>query len=535
MNPDYEPGHAPTDTDENNAMLYASMNQKHAICASDPVNYVWKADAVVGYPCPEGLTCYSGRCEFTKQGCQNYSVLPYFDCKRKSVPCNFGNGDETCQMCDWDIEPSKLSGIPCPTINSPSLTDDDKAALGNQAMFCRPGDLKYSTNENPDPKAPKDLCRPSQAEACPGLNQTFTPYTIDGNKISCQCDDDCSTNGAGGQCLMDSTNGGPPQPLPSGSTCADKPPSPAYCYPPTGANGTYTEWREGFTVFNGAPQEDACVQTFASAKQWCEMPWTHTTVPNAAGTAADPPCWKTQYKQPFYYRQEDGKCYVTKSYCENNVGEGGFAGSFGDAHDYWVVSTCTTPQGNSNEIQKGYDCCTSLGQSIADFFFGKTIPAEIENIAQYASNTFSGNSPATYCGEDGVSLASTGGNFTSTPTPTPSVRDTVAPLISFLSDERLKENIELVEENACGLGINLYKYTWNSVAKRVYKKPHGVMTGLLIKELERVFPQNIRTSPYGHKVFAHVPDLMPQLPDFRTVVYINVMLYLLGSSDVETA
>ena len=533
---DYEDGHEPTDTDVSNATIYASMNQARTICLSDPVNYVWKEDPVLGYPCPEGLTCYSGTCEFTKQGCQNYSSLPYFDCKRKSVPCNFGNGQETCQMCDWDIEPSGLTGLPCPVTGNPALTDADAAALGQQAMFCRPGDSRLTPTPNT-----KDLCRPKQAEGCPGLPVIPQPYQVNGKQVPCTCDDDCVVNGAGGNCLIPpTTSGAQPTTLPSDSKCGDTSSPTAVCYPP---DPVYTEWREGYTAFNGAPQEDTCVQTFAAAKQWCEMPWSHPTIPNSDGSAADPACWKTQYQQPYYYRQEDGKCYVTKSYCKNNRGNGGFDGSFGDGHDYFVFQSCTTPQGTDNEIQSGYDCCTSLGQSFAQFLFGKSLPAEFDNLRSYASQVFSGDSPDTYCSE-GASLtqdtaapakatATTATTATAT-APDPGSREALAPLIIFLSDERLKENIELVEENACGMGINKYKYTWSNTAKRLYKKPDGVMTGLLIKELEQLFPQSIRTTAYGHKLFAHVPSLAPQWPDIKCVIYSCVLITLMGSADLET-
>lgn len=525
MSFDYQPGHEPTDTDEANALYYATMNQRRNICLSDPVNYAWKEDPVLAYPCPEGLTCYSGKCEFTKQGCESFSTLPYFDCKRKSVPCSFGNGQETCEMCDWDISPTGLTGLPCPEVGSPALTAADAQALGDDAKYCRPGDLLINPTPTGNTPAPTDPCRPAQANPCPGLPNNATPYTINGQKVSCNCDDDCSTNGAGGKCMMPSSDGTAPKPVPSDNKCAATT-SPAYCYPP---DGIYTEWREGFTEFNGAPQEDVCVQTFASAKQWCEMPWTRPTTASADGKSADPPCWKTQFKQPFYYRQ--GKCYVTKSYCENNVGYGGYDSSFGDSHDYWILSGCTTPQGDGNEVQEGYDCCTSLGSSFAQFFFGKSLPAEFDNLRQYASQEFSGVSPETYCGNE--STSSTPKEVATMVPTTAGDRDSLAPLISFLSDERLKENIELLEENACGMGIHSYKYTWNSMAKRLYNKPDGVMTGLLIKDLQNVFPNSIRLSPYGHKVFVHVPELAPKWPDIKSVIYLCVLAMLMQSSDVE--
>ena len=521
---DYEDGHEPTGTDESNAMYYASMNQKYNICLSDPVNYTWKEDPVLAYPCPEGLTCHSGKCEFSKQGCYNYSTLPYFDCKRKTVPCNFGNGQETCEMCDWTIVPSTITGLPCPAENNPPLNDADKTLLGDQAVYCQPGDMKVNPVDDSNPT--KDLCRATQSKPCPGLPMNLlTPYLVNNEKVNCNCDDNCNTNGAGGKCMVPSTtDGGAPTPIPSTNTCDMDPPdgATAYCYPP---DGVYTEWRTGFTMFDGAPQEDACVQTFASAKQWCEMPWGRPTVAGDDGLA-NPSCWKTQNKQPFYYRPDDGKCYITKSYCENNVGAGGFDSDFGDGTQYWILSNCTTPNGDSNEVQVGYDCCTDLGQSLAQFYFGKTIPAEFDNLTAVVTNALNGT-PSPECNSAAPKVSTTD-------SVTPGISSTLQSLVSFLSDERLKENIVLVEENACGMGIHSYDYTWNNIAKRIYNKPEGVMRGLLIKDLEKVFPESIRTSPYGHKVFAHIPEIMPKFPDIKSIVYLCTIATLMQTSDIET-
>jgi hypothetical protein len=249
------------------------------------------------------------------------------------------------------------------------------------------------------------------------------------------------------------------------------------------------------------------------------MPWTRPTTASADGTTADPACWKTLYKHPFYYREADGRCYVTKSYCTDNIGEGGFAGSYGSGHDYLLLSNCTHPSGESNEIQSGYDCCTNMATSIADFFFGSSLPAMFQNAVQQASQDFSGNSPTTWCDLPGG------------PDPDP-VRQALEPLVSFLSDERLKTNIVMTEENGVGMGINVYRYEWTPEAKRLYKKPNGEVEGLLMKELEQVFPQCVRLSPYGHKMFLHHEKLMPSTKDFKFLVYATVIVYLMGSNDV---
>lgn len=525
MSSDYVSGHEPTDVDENNALTYATMNQYRSVCLSDPVNYVWKDDPVLGYPCPEGLTCYSGKCEFTQQGCNNYSNLPVFDCKRKDVPCSFGSG--TCSVCDWSIAPDPvIPDIPCPEV--PPLTDADKTALGDQAVYCLPGDVKILPPGSYDPAPSKDnLCRPAQPFSCPGLPDTRVPYQVDGQKISCTCDDDCTLapGSLGGNCFVEGSKG--PEPLPEDSKCGGN--DTGFCYPP---DVPYTEWKKGFTAFNGAPAEDTCVVTFSQAKIWCEMPWTRPTTASSDGLSADPACWKTQYRQPFYYHEDDGKCYVTKSYCENVRSFGGFDGSYGDGHDFVVGSSCTTPQGTSNEIQSGYDCCTSLGQSFAQFFFGQTLPDEFDNIKAIAGLPADKvQAPNAYCTSIGATAAATAAPQSQAQA-TDSNRSQLEPIITFLSDERLKTNIELVEENGVGMGINVYRYEWSPEAKRLYKKPSGKVEGLLMKELEPVFPQCVRWSPYGHKMFAHVHDLMPKFPDVKSIIYLGVVMYLMASNDV---
>ena len=511
MSSDYEPGHGLTETDEANAMLYAQMRQNQAICRTDPVNWVWKADPVVGYPCPEGLDCPSGHCEFTKPGCQAYSNNPYFDCKRKTVPCGFGDG--TCQVCDWTLVPSEGGGIPCPQLGDPKLTDEDAKALGDDAVYCRPGDLKVVPTGTYVATPKPDSCRPQQSFACKGLPDDRTPYLIDGQKVSCKCDDDCSLiGGLAGTCAIETPTG--PQALPATSTCQDTPAQPAYCYPP---DRPYTEWRENFSAIRDQPGEDTCVVTFNNARIWCEMPWTRPTGVASDGISADPACWKSQYKEPFYYHEEDGKCYVTKSYCENEIGQGGFDGSYGDGKDYFLLSSCTTPQGDTNEIQPGYDCCTTLGASIAQFFFGgQVVTASWDNLWSDYGNVFQGKtSPMSYCSNTDVSSG-----------------NPLESLVSFLSDERLKTNIQLVDEDGVGLGISVYTYEWTPEAKRLYHKPDGVVEGVLMNEIEKVFPQHIRMSQYGHKVFAHIPSIMPKTPDVKALVYVSLMVYLIGSSDV---
>ena len=200
MSSDYTPGHGPTETDESNAFTYATMNQHRTLCLSDPVNYVWKEDLVVGYPCPEGLTCYSGKCEFSKPGCQNYSNLQLFDCKRKDVPCSFNGSQETCSMCDFHLVGNGPGGTACPQNDgSPLLTDADKAALKENAVSCRPGDAKLLPPPG-SPPLPLDPCRQelgndpnTQRKPCPGLPDTRVPYTVNSTPIPCSCDDDCNS------------------------------------------------------------------------------------------------------------------------------------------------------------------------------------------------------------------------------------------------------------------------------------------------------------------------------------------------------
>jgi hypothetical protein len=340
---------------------------------------------------------------------------------------------------------------------------------------------------------------------------------VQGNKIPCTCDDDCihQPNAIGGNCYIETDNG--PNALTDSTKCTDTPISNAFCYPP---DVPYTEWKKGFSSFNGAPTEDTCVITFSQAKVWCEMPWTRNAT-TSDGTNADPPCWKIQYKQPFYYNKDDGRCYVTKSYCENELSNGGFDSSFGKANDYFLFSTCSTPFGDDKEIMDGYDCCTSLGSSFAQFFFGQTIPAEFDNFKSIISTAVKGDS-----GSNPTAISRCLAETES------AIDADLVPLISFLSDERLKKNITLVEDNGVGMGISVYNYEWTPEAKRLYKKPSGKVEGLIMKELETIFPNSVRLSPFGHKVFTHIPQLMPPIHDVKFLIYATVMMYLMSSNDV---
>ena len=104
-------------------------------------------------------------------------------------------------------------------------------------------------------------------------------------------------------------------------------------------------------------------------------------------------------------------------------------------------------------------------------------------------------------------------------------------LLNFLSDERLKKNVRLKEENGAGMGISIYTYEWTTEAKRLYNKTDGEKTGVLMGEVEKVFPAAVRWTPYGHKMFVHSAASMPKVTDFRFLVYVSLLMLLYQSDD----
>lgn len=338
----------PTSADFNNANLYASMKLQKKLCLAQPSKYVWVEDATVPYPCPEGLTCSSGKCYYNEAGCRASSQLDIFPCKTKSVPCDVPTRPGgLCDICDFPIS------------NGSFTTPAIKVESGVTApSWCGPGDPKYTifTSDKTDNGDPIDTTN----LWCKGATFDPDPYLVNGQPVGCTADVDCALNGAGGGCML------VPGRKATGK-CVD-----------TGMG--YLEWRKGYTQWAGVPSQDACVYTTSMFRQWCEMPWTRPPIDkdeNMSVSLTDRIKLYPQIKKhpPFYYDDYSGKCYMTNSYCSKSVEDGGYATSFGKGSEYLMgtFSSCSYPQGSRKEVQQGYDCCTPLGDSVGQFFVGRTL------------------------------------------------------------------------------------------------------------------------------------------------------------------
>jgi hypothetical protein len=619
----YEYDHGPTNIDIMNSIKYATYQLNKQVCESDPTNYEWVPDPVPGYHCPEGLTCESGYCRFTKKGCEDYSEMPVFDCKRKKVSCSKDlDASGICEVCEYDIDENLIQNTPGPINNTPQITESARKKLKQcvnpeKDCCCLPGDLLYPDANNPN------------KDCCPGVVDDRTPYLIpqasksqDGKTtwsspkpLACKCDHDCTINGVGGECLLPSNL----QPITSGSknACGKTPDAgtPSFCYSSAklskkpdgslvrctcdsdcvkaGTGGVcylnsnswgggkdagkgfcyikdktvaaedeqgnalqcnllknsscaenqpclapvdpdpasdigcnsqeargqcfvrhhpYTEWREDFSKWGSDVVSPACVVNYTHFKAFCEYPWkrpglgstSDNSDPNNCSSVQCPKWsendWKTKAKVPYWYNSTTGKCHMTKDYCVNNIGQGGYDTAYGDQKNYWLFSNCNYPKGQNNEIESSYDCCTNLGKSIAQFFFGRSLPAEFDDILA---------NPGAHAGQ----LAG-------------------AALLAFLSDKRLKTDIKLIKEHGGGKNIHLYEYKWSPHAQRLYNKPEGVVQGLLAQEIERIFPNNIRWSSYGHKMFVHTAEDMPKWPNPKVLVYLRTLVTLINSGDL---
>lgn len=426
----------PTAVDYNNAMLYAQHKRNKAICLAHPDLYTWVPDKVVSYPCPTGLTCESGTCVFTETGCRAASTLDYFDCKRKVVDCEIPTRpDGKCEVCEFAINGYNFT---------PPVVPDGTLAPST----CGPGDVKYlqttkSSNEDGTPIDASKLW-------CKGMTYDPEPYLIDGQPVSCTSDVDCGLTGAGGQCMLiperKATN-----------KCVD-----------TG-NG-YLEWRKNYTQWEGAPAQDACVTNLTLFKKWCEMPWTRPPTKkeeNLSVSLTDRIKLYPQVKMhpPFYYDDYSGRCYVTQPYCSNSIPDGGFHTSFGVSKEYLAgtFTSCTYPEGRKKHVQEGYDCCTPLGQSVGEFFIGRTLMsqyAELNSGELTFGQFMNQNGNAVHVGE-------------------------------FLSDERFKEVYRRYGTTPHP-NVFTYEYSWRGIPQR--------RVGLLADEVERAYPGTTRVDVDGKRI-----------------------------------
>lgn len=485
----------PTETDESNAYLYATMRARKQVCEQFPELYTWVPDSGVSFPCPAGLECVSGRCVFNEQGCRATSMPDVFDCKRRTVPCHIDSHQGQCEVCEYEThnEVNRKYVQTLPSIHPPCAVDDVSC------RDCAPGDDVYYYFTNPEEDKAKDADPVTAATKC---KRQFNPpaYLIDGEKVPCASDDDCIYDGAGGACMLYKN-------ADAYGFCVD-----------TGAG--YLEYRRNFTTDGDGNSQGQCVLALNQLKTWCEMPWTRPGPPNSKDDS--PAAGKlsledrillhpqTRMHPPFYYDDRSGKCYMTKDYCKNSIEKGGYETAFGHARDYIVFNNCTYPHGHSNYIREGYDCCTPFKQSLGEFFLGRTLLTELKDVVA--------------------------GRMSLT-----ELLDTDAKAImvyEFLSDSQLKTDVELLQRDYAAPGVHAYLFRWTPTARMLYPaatvttRADGKRLGLLADEIAVLYPWAVQRDEHGYCTIRFSDAAYDADPVYKRIVNALYLMDVHARSDL---
>ena len=474
----YKTGHGPTSIDMNNASLYAFYRAQKDICDSDPENYYW-IDEPCPFACPDmtasgGEACVCGSCAFTKEGCYNYSTFPYFDCKRKDVDCKIGD-KTTCTMCDYS--PTLTSSTVVTDTHGadgPYLLEDEKYLIDSNS-YCFPGDPLFVTAENREQAILDGML-------CVNYQQP-NYYEVNGERVVCTPDEDGDTKSvmcqiAGSKCTSDDTK------------------IQGYCY--AGSN-LYTEWREGYKLYNDSEPRDTCVAVPSDARRFCEMPWTRSSV---NGNPADDydiemnnrieKSWETRWRPPFIYDADTGRCHITRSYCKNSpVQHGGMGMGYGSLQDYFLWSDCKTHDLADEQVFDNFDCCTTFWASLFEFFFGRTLLADVSALVDGEL------SPAQFAVRSNPNYA----------------------IMQFVSDSRLKVDQRVLQENMFAPGINLVEFEWSPLAKSMYGKKNGRYTGVLAQNVMQVYPEMVTENEDGYLTIKLDAKKLTEDPVYRGIMF----------------
>ncbi len=501
----------PTSQDITNAYSYAYNKIAKEICEA-PENkglYKWVDNKIVPFPCPFGLNCVSGMCKYTEEGCKAASSgNPMFECKRKTVPCFLDGQDGQCEVCDYHIQDTKVYG--------PYLPEEYDAVV-RQIPGCAPGDQKYLTTDDPVADAASEQEDPTDNYQCQGMLFDPEPYKLNGSTITCETSDDCAGY-AGGACMLYEYNIDPVTKQKLGKKKAYK-----QCYDPKRG---YLEYRKNFTQWDGYPGEDTCILTFPVFRNWCEMPWARPpeededmTVSMATRIEKHP---QTKKHPPFYYDEYSGRCFVTKDYCTKSIPDGGFDTGFGKQEEYitGVLEGCSNPGHNNAQVRQGYDCCTPLGSSIGQFFFGRTFITLLQDV-------FSGDISL----YDFMKQA----NDFGLPAPWNTIMGGagMAAIVYFLSEDRVKDNKRLVAYDFVAPNVNLYEFTWSPEVRARYPRESfapGPRLGLLASEVQRLYPDIVYTNEYGDRTIAYDHDKFANDAVYRNIVLLLFIFDVAGSS-----
>lgn len=528
---------APTPTDNQSALMYAQMKLKREVCEGHADRgWAWLPDPVAGYPCPAGLTCESGTCTFTPDGCRAASQTDRYDCVRQAQPCVIDGKKQTCNVCVYDITSETQFKVP--------QVPPDQHAPGR----CYPGNAKMPApiplKDSPDAETFKEpLCMGQRATPHP------TPYLVGSSMVKCTTDADCTTSGLGGICInaksfpsadvayLNACAFAPFDPQPyilsgkkvpcdkngdgiecafaAGGQCITALNFPAsanqgFCYDP---GSPYLEYRDNLMVWENEPPVASCVQMPMELRTWCEMPWSRGSVDandprDDLGTQINKDR-KTKLHPPFWYDDRTGRCFVTRHYCMGSLGEGGYDSGYGIAKNYAadMLHDCkgsNVCDGEECQIVDGHDCCFTMEESFMQLIMGRTMSTWIKDIV-------AGNA---------------------TPREMVEAGGTAAFLATMLSEDRLKLDRRVVIPDFIEPGVSLYTFRWSPEAFRTYpSKPltHGFRLGLMASELQRAFPAYVHPDQHNNRIF-FAPPLTPEMRADDAFVKTVVTLALLDEA-----
>lgn len=417
------------------------------------------------------------------------------------------------------------------------VDEEDVAAWGRCVVpctaytDCTPFDTKATCGTSEHGTALDGRCfvpnPPPPPTACPLQRLDIPPYTVlqydmsdegvayaEANPddplptvvapVPCVTDDECYTSpGVGGVCGRD------PDLVSYG-----------FCYDPNAP--PYLEWRDEMELWDGMSSRNVCLETLPYMRQWCEMPWTRQganlddpTVPLPLRVKG---AWKSKARPPFWYDDHDGSCYVTKTYCEANLKNGGFSAGYGRSTDWYLGSTCSAS--SDKEVTGAYDCCTKLGDSIGEFFLGRTLTTDLRELVEgdpegfgyrwknYMKRGFElvkpgicpEGAPVDACNiPDGV--VESGELYRDA---LQEVNPSLVEALDFVSDPRLKSNLRLHAPAVLGRGVHAYTWTWDETATRLYGLA-GEACGLLTSEVRARWPHAVVRDGHGYDHLHVVP------------------------------
>jgi hypothetical protein len=502
----YVTGHAPTTADFRYAQLYADAKARKQACDSS-ADWQW-VEEECGFPCPfeDPSACSCGYCALTETGCAAYSHYPFFDCARVSKQCKIDGVERECRVCQYEPKLDvDVFGVDTHVADGPYLSPPNAAVyVGKQGGSCSATPQSCGPGDSLD----VDCERAAEANLACAPILPRRPYNML-TSVRCTPDDNDDTGDEGlpsaqcaptstqpdltgrcsrsGYCFKQTTNCRPDTDgshvstlcaIPGvglGGLCSsNRTDTDGFCYEP---DHTYTEWRTDFQSWPGGPVRGACVAALPEYRRWCEMPWTRPGVNESdADLVAENGMdvqqrinrqWRTRWRQPFYYDDSSGQCYVTRDYCRKSaVTEGGYDQSYGHGKDYIITTTCNT---SPYFVESGMDCCTGVWQGLARFFFGQTLTADFKNLVE--------------------------GKIT--PWEFAKISNENYALLTFFSDRRLKRLVDVVARDFAAPGVHLYLFDWTTEAGVLYGL-RGRSVGVLADEVRVLYPELVRPNARGH-------------------------------------